>query len=341
MAHRPATALDVAKRAGVSRSAVSMVFNGHADGNVAKESQHRILAAAEELSYKPNSIAVSLRNQRTHTLGIITDEIVTSPFAGRLVSGASNAAMERGYMVLVIDSEGAPGRDVQAIEALRHRRVDGLIYATGGLQAFHPPAQLLSQPAAMANCYDPDDDVLGVVPDEVEGGYAAAKLLLDLGHREIALLGGRDNPAVPLREQGYRRAMTEFGVAQGQQVVSTGWDIDQGYHAAAAVLSGRDRPTAIVCANDRVATGVLLYAAAAGIRVPEQLSVVGYDDQQHVAANLVPSLTTIALPHAEIGAEAVTRVLDALQGRGGLKPSGPVLIPCPVVERDSTGPVPS
>lgn len=129
MAARKATALDVAKVAGVSRSAVSMVLNGNVKGNVSKEAQERIRAAAKELSYLPNPVAVSLRNQRTATLGIVTDEIVTSPFAGRLVSGATNAALARGYMILVVDTEHIPGRDELAIDALQHRRVDGLIFA--------------------------------------------------------------------------------------------------------------------------------------------------------------------------------------------------------------------
>lgn len=340
MAARRATALDVAKLAGVSRSAVSMVLNGNANGNVAKESQERIRVAAKELNYLPNPVAVSLRNQRTSTLGIITDEIVTSPFAGRLVSGASNAAIARGHMVLVIDTERIPERDKLAIESLQHRRVDGLIYATGGLRSLTVPQQLLTQPAALANCFDPLNQLMSVVPSEVEGGRSAAELLLRLGHQRIALLGGDDDDAAPLREQGYREAMEAAGLArEKQRVVVTGWDINQGYRAAQTVLAAPDRPTAILCANDRVATGVLLLAAAAGIKVPGDLSVIGYDDQQYVAANLVPALTTVALPHAEIGALAVNHVLDALDNRAS-PPPGQVLVPCPLIERASTGPVP-
>lgn len=339
MATRKATALDVAKVAGVSRSAVSMVLNGNIKGNVSKEAQERIRAAAKELNYLPNPVAVSLRNQRTSTLGIVTDEIVTSPFAGRLVSGATNAALARGYMVLVVDTEHIPGRDELAIDALQHRRVDGLIHATGGLKPYSAPERFRSQPAALANCFDPEDRLPGVVPDEVTGSRRATELLLQLGHRRIALLGGDDQDAALLREQGYRQAMNRAGLHAGEQrVVVTGWHIDQGYRAAESVLGAPEPPTAILAANDRVATGILLYAAAAGITVPGELSVIGYDDQQYVAANLIPALTTVALPHAEIGAIAVGRVLDEIEGKG--RRSERVLVPCPLITRQSTAPAP-
>ena len=139
--------------------------------------------------------------------------------------------------------------------------------------------------------------------------------------------------------------MDEAGLGREQQHVhTTGWDIDEGYRAAASVLGGRDRPTAIVCSNDRVATGVLLYAAAAGLRVPQDLSVVGYDDQQNLAADLVPALTTVALPHAEIGAAATSMLLDAVEG---ITPAaentgaGTLLMPCRIIPRASTATVPA
>jgi LacI family transcriptional regulator len=110
------------------------------------------------------------------------------------------------------------------------------------------------------------------------------------------------------------------------------------------VLGGRDRPTAIICSNDRVATGVLLYAAAAGLRIPQDLSVVGYDDQQNLAANLVPALTTVALPHAEIGAAAMSLLLDAVEGKApaaGSTEAGTVHMPCRIIPRSSTATVPA
>ncbi|WP_427175214.1 LacI family DNA-binding transcriptional regulator [Arthrobacter sp. 92] len=342
MAVRDVTSLDVARLAGVSRTAVSLVLNGHADGNVAIGSQEKILAAAKKLGYKPNSIAVSLRNQRTSTLGIVTDQIVSSPFAGRVISGASGAALERGYVVLVIDTDQLPERDPEAIETLQQRRVDGLIYAAGSLHELDVPDQLLAQPAALANCFDSQQRLMAVVPDEFDGSRSATELLLGLGHRRIVLLQGGKGDATPLREQGYRSAMDRAGLKwRAQKVVPCGWNIDGGYRAAEAVLTGTERPTAILCSNDRSATGVLLFAASAGIRVPEQLSVVGYDDQEFVAANLVPALTTVALPHAEIGAETAKRLIDIIERRSTSTRPEKVLMKCPLVIRKSSGPAPA
>ena len=346
MAKRKATALDVAKRAGVSRSAVSLVLNGRAQGNVTAERQERVLRAAAELDYTPNSVAVSLRNQQTSTIGIITDDIVTSPFAGQLISGASRAALARGYMVLVVDSEHDASRESTAAQQLAHRQVDGIMYATGSLRDVSTPPTMRTLPAVLANCTDAASPLRSVIPAEVDGGRAAAQLLLDLGHRRITLLTGTlSSPAAPQREQGYREAMEAAGLGRGQQRVHpTGWNIDDGHRAASAVLGGKDRPTAIICSNDRVATGVLLYAAAAGLRVPQDLSVVGYDDQQYVAANLVPALTTVALPHAEIGATAMSMLLDEVEGKAPAEETDggeTILVPCRIIHRDSTGTPPS
>ncbi|MGP4032800.1 LacI family DNA-binding transcriptional regulator [Pseudarthrobacter sp. 1C304] len=346
MVNRKATALDVAQRAGVSRSAVSLVLNGRANGNVTAERQERVLRAAAELNYTPNSIALSLRNQQTSTIGIITDDIVTSPFAGRLISGASRTALARGYMVLVVDTEHDAARESAAAQQLVHRQVDGIMYATGSLREITAPPGMLTLPAILANCTDAGSQLQSVIPAEVDGGRAAAQLLIDLGHRHITLLTGTlSSPAAPQREQGYREAMNEAGLGPEQQHVhTTGWDIDEGYRAASSVLGGRDRPTAIICSNDRVATGVLLYAAAAGLRVPQDLSVVGYDDQQNLAANLVPALTTVALPHAEIGAAAMSLLLDAVEGKAPAAEqpaAGNLLMPCRIIPRASTAAVPA
>ncbi|MFJ6155858.1 LacI family DNA-binding transcriptional regulator [Pseudarthrobacter sp. NPDC092184] len=346
MVKRKATALDVARRAGVSRSAVSLVLNGRATGNVTAERQERVLRAAAELDYTPNSVAVSLRNQQTSTIGIITDDIVTSPFAGRLISGASRTALARGYMVLVVDTEHDKSRESAAAQQLVHRQVDGIMYAAGSLREITAPPAMLTLPAILANCTDADSGLQSVIPAEVEGGRAAAQLLIDLGHRRITLLTGTlSSPAAPQRELGYREAMEAAGLGRDQQHVhATGWDIDEGYRAASSVLGGSNPPTAIVCSNDRVATGVLLYAAAAGLRVPTDLSVVGYDDQQNLAANLVPALTTVALPHAEIGAAAMSMLLDAVEGKTAAtedKEEGTLHVPCRVIPRASTAAVPA
>jgi LacI family transcriptional regulator len=348
-------AADVAKRAGVSRTAVSFVLNNNDSGNIAIATRERILAAAAELGYQPNRVAQSLRRQRTHVIGLVTDAIASSPFAGRLLGGAVERATRDGYVVVVFDSQDHPEREQAAADELANRQVDGLIYATMGLRdlASLPTTRL---PMVLANCHMDGDTYRAVVPDDRGGGKAAAEHLLRLGHRRITMLTGpgisarrshrAGNISGPLRSHGFRAAMRSAGVAAADSpVVSAGWDIDHGYHGAMQVLAGpggralpaANRPTAIFAVTDRVATGVLLAAAHLGLDVPGDLSLVGFDDQEALAANVVPALTTLALPHAVMGERAVELLLDTLADR--VDPQAPrrLYLPCPVVSRDSAG----
>ncbi|MGA8791075.1 MAG: LacI family DNA-binding transcriptional regulator, partial [Paenarthrobacter sp.] len=347
--NRKATALDVAKLAGVSRSAVSLVLNGRGDGNVAKESQDRIRAAALELNYSPNAIALSLRNQRSRVIGILSDEVVVSPFDGNIIGGADDIARSRGFVTVVMDTERDSARDAGAIETLLDRQVDGLMYVTVGLKPIDVPQGMLRVPSVLANCYDalPQPQLHHVIPDEVTGGREAAEHLLQLGHRDIALLAGdEDSPAAPLRVQGYRDAHAAANVPlQGDRIFMAGWDIDAGYRGAMKLLDGvspADRPTAIMCANDRLAVGVTLAAARLGLSVPGDLSVMGYDDETRIADTMVPALTTMALPLREIGRAAMTTLLDAIEGTDttGKGTTVETMVPCRLVIRESTGPAP-
>ncbi|MEV7606526.1 LacI family DNA-binding transcriptional regulator [Paenarthrobacter sp. NPDC089322] len=348
--NRKATALDVAKRAGVSRSAVSLVLNGRGDGNVAKESQDRIRLAAQELNYSPNAIALSLRNQRSRVIGIVSDEVVVSPFDGNIIGGADDVARSRGFVTVVMDTERDAARDASAIETLLDRQVDGLMYVTVGLKPLDVPHGMLRVPSVLANCYDssPEPQLHHVIPDEITGGREAAEHLLELGHRDIALLAGAaDSPAAPLRVQGYRdaHAAAQLNVNEGR-IIMAGWDIDAGFHGAMKMLDGAspaERPTAIMCANDRLAVGVALAAARLGLHIPGDLSVMGYDDEARIADTMVPALTSMALPLREIGRAAMTTLLDTIEGRAQDDPASSVetMVPCRLVVRESTGPVPT
>ncbi|GAA2846773.1 LacI family DNA-binding transcriptional regulator [Paenarthrobacter ilicis] len=346
--NRKATALDVAKRAGVSRSAVSLVLNGRGDGNVAKESQDRIRQAAEELKYTPNAIALSLRNQRSRVIGILSDEVVVSPFDGNIIGGADDVARSRGFVTVVMDTERDTSRDASAIETLLDRQVDGLMYVTVGLKPLAVPPGMFRVPSVLANCYDehPQPQLHHVIPDEVAGGREATEHLLQLGHTDIALLAGSvESPAAPLRVQGYREAYLGAGLTVNEgRIFMAGWDIDAGFHGAMKLLDGvspADRPTAIMCANDRLAIGVTLAAARLGLSIPQDLSVMGYDNEARIADTMVPALTTMALPLREIGRAAMTTLLDAIEnGTGAEGTTMETMVPCRLVTRDSTGPVP-
>lgn len=362
--NRKATALDVAKLAGVSRSAVSLVLNGRGDGNVARESQDRIRDAAAALNYTPNAIAVSLRNRRSRVIGIVSDEVVTSPFDGNIIAGADAVARTHGFVTVVMDTESDETRDEGAVATLLDRQVDGLMYITVGLRPLHVPLNMLQVPSVLANCFDdrPGSGVPAVIPDEVRGGREAATHLLDLGHRDIAFLAGDSlTPAAPRRIQGHREAFEAVGLpVPPGRILQVGWDIDTGFHGAMKLLDGvaaAERPSAIVCANDRLAIGVVLAANRLGLSIPQDLSVMGYDNEFRIASTMVPALTTMALPLREMGAAAMTGLLRELgQVHGTESDDGSAagtdheaarrqpaetLVPGRLVVRESTGPVPA
>jgi LacI family transcriptional regulator len=333
---RKPTAQDVADRAGVARSAVSMVVNGKDAGMVAPERRQRILDAAAELGYTPNSVARSLRNRRTHTIGLVTDQIASSAFGGQLIRAATDIAMEAGYLLLTVDIHGDNAREAPAYQALLHREVDALMFGALSLRSYAPPAAMRERPAMLANCFDPSGAIPGVIADEVEGGRRAAQLLLDAGHRDVVVLGGQPPlVAMPRRLAGIAAAFEAVGApAPGVVPGGEGWEIASGVAAATAALTGDHRPTGLLCANDRVAVGAMLAAARLGLDVPRDLSIVGYDDDENVAGQLVPALTTVRLPHHEIGAVAMRALIANLE-HGDPLPVADQLLPCEPVVRDS------
>ncbi len=341
---RKATSQDVADLAGVSRSAVSLVLNGHGAGNIAPDKQAVIIEAARQLNYTPNAVALSLRSRRSATIGVVTDAIATSAFGGLLLQGAADAAVAEGYLLLVIDTQQDLEREGRAYETLQNRQVDGFLFAAKSLRPYDVPPALRGAPSALANCYAPDDSMMAFIPDEVMGGRSVTQHLIDAGHRDIVMLTGTgDVVASGLREQGFAEAMTSAGLAAAPPITA-GWEIDKGYAGAMHVLTAnRARPTAIVCANDRSAIGVMLAAAQLGLSVPGDLSVVGYDDDENVAPWLVPALTTVRLPHREMGERAMRAVLAGAQDETPAALAEPIrtprtLLACPLVVRESVAP---
>lgn len=203
------------------------------------------------------------------------------------------------------------------------------------LRPYAPPDVMQASPAILANCFDPDNRVSGVVADELAGGCSAAQLLIDHGHREIVMLAGTpDVEATHLRVAGFQQAMTRAGLPITEPLTA-GWEIDKGYRAAMHVLNGPDRPTGVICANDRMAVGVVLAAGRLGLSVPRDLSVVGYDDDENVAPTMVPALSTVGVAHQAIGEQAMRLLLGQLEGESGHEKASRILVPCPLVIRDS------
>ncbi|WP_281893516.1 LacI family DNA-binding transcriptional regulator [Phytohabitans aurantiacus] len=328
----------VAEAAGVSVTTVSLVLNNVASARVGADTRQRIHEAAERLGYVPNEVARQLRAQRTNTLGLLGDEVTTTPFAGRMVLGAQEAASKHGWLLMLLNTGLDPELERKEISALLQSRVDGVLYTTMYHRVVRVPDQLRTVPTVVLDAEDDSANLPSVVPDEEGGAYLATKELLDHGHRRIGFVNSNlDIPATSGRLAGYQKALRQADVPfDPRLVVSTHPVSREGYAAASELLSRRERPSALFCFNDRVAMGAYQAASALGLRIPADLSVVGFDDQEEISEGLLPGLTTVALPHYAMGAWAV----DALIARI-LDPNAPVeraVLPCPLVRRESVAP---
>jgi LacI family transcriptional regulator len=320
---------DVARYVGLSRSTVSFVINDRTDIRIAQETKRRVWEAVAELGYRPHAAARALASSRTNLLGLVTD-IAGSPFGGGIIAGAQKAAWERGQVLLIVSLDSDASADAAMLEMLLERRIEGLIYATAGHVTVSLPASATEVPVVLVHCEDVDGRYPSIIPDEEHGGYTATRRLIGGGHRRIALIN-LDAPIPSAgRRSGYERALREAGIAiDPVLIVSGSADAGAGFELARQMLRVTDPPSALFCGTDRMAMGAFDAIREAGLRIPEDVAVVGYDDQEIVAAYLRPSLTTVALPFEEMGAAAV----EALNG--DLKAFGGSIVRGSLVERES------
>ena len=329
---------DVAKAAGVSPATVSLVLND-AESRISDETKERVRRVADEVGYSPNPIARSLRTRVTGTIGLVSDRIATTPFAGRMLAGAQEVARENGRLVILVDTDGHPEIESDAISTLVNHRVDGMVYASMYHRVMPAPAGLPAG-TVFLDCRPEGGGYPAVVPDDYAGGRAATQELVDAGHTRVAYIddGDADRPvAAQLRLQGYIDVLTEAGIEPDASLHVFAETSAAGGQLAIAELMALpedERPTGIFAFNDRIAAGVVMWAHRRGIRIPEDLSIVGYDDQQLVAAELDPPLTTVSLPHAAMGRWA----MEVALGLREADTESPHLMDCPIVRRASVGP---
>lgn len=331
---------DVAAAAGLSSATVSLILNGMSD-RFPPATIVRVRETAEALGYTPNVAARSLRTNVTHTLGVLTDNILTTSSGYPMIQGMQDAAWERDFLMLFIGVDSDPDRRAKAIAELQARQVDGLLVGA----MYHRSVDVGPLPEGLPtvgyNAVVPG--VACFVPDDRGVGIQATQLLVDHGHRRIVHLTEfpTDGLARELRIQGFEKVLREAGVTEARvhrlATESRTAPSDVAERAALKILSGPEPPTAILAFTDLFAVGVYRAARQLGVRIPEDLSVVGIDNRAHVAEELRPGLTTLALPHYEIGKLAADRVLDALES-GDPIPQETVLVPFTMVERDSVAP---
>jgi LacI family transcriptional regulator len=341
------TLADVARKAGVSQTAASFVLTGRKDMRISVHAEERVLRAAAETGYRPNIVSQSLRTGTTHTIGFVSDSVATTRFAGDFIKGALEAARARGNLLLIAETGGDPELERQLIETMIDRQVDGIVLASMYTRKVSVPKAFATTPAVLLNALpDRPSIVSSVVPNEAEAGVNAARTLLEAGHREgVYLIGGgprskqmpRGSLAATERYRGIKKAFVDAGATIAGAVESSDWEPENGYQALRRLLDERVAPRALICFNDRLAMGAYQGLQEAGLRIPDDVSVVSFDDDP-LAAWVRPMLTTVALPHYELGQTA----LDVLFGedeRPEVKTAARVhRITMPLRTRDSVRP---
>ncbi|HEV8340569.1 MAG TPA: LacI family DNA-binding transcriptional regulator [bacterium] len=332
------TVRDVARRAGVSPSTVSRILTGITP--VSPEKRQRVERAIRRLGYRPNALARGLKQRRSYSIGLLIPDI-TNPYFAEAAKGVEEAAQRGGFAVLLCDSENDLGREARYLEVLRERQVDGLIFVTAG-----DGAGLLrswqGRPLVVMDREVPGLAADSVSTDNARGAYDITRVLLERGHRHVAFLAGPQTLApARLRLRGYRRALREFKIPIRPDLIhNAGFTVEGGRTAMQAVLRSSLRPTAVVASSDVMALGAVQAIEDAGLRVPADISVVGFDDIP-VAALVRPPLTTVAQPVRQMG-EAAVRLLLEQFAEGGRAP-GPrrILLQPRVIIRESVGAAPA
>lgn len=340
---KPVTLKELAEHVGLSPTTVSVVLNrAPLADSIPQRTQDLVFAAAEELRYRPNHLARSLRSRRTHTLGVLVPELA-EPYAAGVMSGLDSNLLEAGYFSLIAGHQGEPYLIEEYLELLRSRRVDGLVVLATALE--RPPGL----PTVAVSGHQPVEGVTNVVLDHDRAAELALSHLAGLGHRRIALFKGQERSAdTDARWRSILSTADALGLEIDEQLVfqlqedpsgqvsRTEETYREGYEYGRRLLA-RGGFTALFAFNDVSAIGAMRAFLDAGLRIPEDVSVVGFDDIQS-AAFQNPSLTTVRQPLREMGAIAARTLLERLAG--GTRPET-VMVEPELVVRGSTGPSPA
>lgn len=325
--------MDVASRAGVSQATVSLVLNGTPGVRLSDATRERVRLAADELGYK-----LVRRGQRRapadqNLIAFIADEIATDPWMSIAFDGAREKALEYGLTVCLNATRGDPDAEAMILNQMG-QKLAGIIYGTTLTRRMDPPEALFQHRTVLLNCYDAKRKLPSVLPGELVGGRVATERLIQAGRKRIALINGQEGlDASRDRLKGYRQALSSNDLQFDTTLVRPGnWEPSTGYDGTRALMALDKPPDAIFCANDMMAVGCLDALKELGLRVPEDVSVIGFDDRE-IAQFTRPPLTTLVLPHYEMGEIAAELLIDAASGLQ----AGPtqIKVECPLVERES------
>lgn len=334
--HRRVTARDVAAVVGVTPATVSKALNDSPE--VSAATRDRVLDAVRRLGYRPNSVARGLRARRTHTLGLVTDDL-EGVFTTAMMRGVEEVASSKEFGVFLCNSYGSTEKERDRLETLLDKQVDGVILLSGYRvrERSGPAIALPGTPAVFLFQYTNDAPVPSILPDDEMGARIATEHLLGLGRQRIGFINGPPHyEATHDRLAGYRSALANADVRFRPELVRVGgaWYQDEGFAQMTDLLEADESLDAVVCASDHMAAGALDALHAHGRRVPDDVAVVGFDDRPF-SRHLRPPLTSVALPLYDMGRLAGERLLEAIGGEP--QEQEIVRMPCTLVVRESCG----
>lgn len=333
------TIKDVAQKAGVSIATVSLVI--HNNKRISNVTRNRVLKAIKELNYHPSRSAKELVTKTTGNIGfVLTDDhfLKTEPFYTMIFLGTEFVTRGNEYYVLLATIKRDFGEDDELPRFILERSVDGVIIAGKVPSTFLEKLSKYDIPLVFVDYYPPSGDYCVVMIDNIAGGYTATKHLIDLGHKEIAFIGADiTHPSISGRLTGYKQALEESSITVKQENILTDENYpgrQNGYNAAKRLFEMNKEVTAIFACNDAMAIGIMQYCADNRINIPNDISLVGFDD---VEADLLlnPPLTTIRVPKVELGIEAMNVMVSLLSDKTNFR-TKKILVPVELIVRGST-----
>jgi LacI family transcriptional regulator, repressor for deo operon, udp, cdd, tsx, nupC, and nupG len=327
-----ATIADVAKRAGLSRATVSRVLNNHP--NVTEDKKRLVREAMESLKYVPNTTAQRLRNQRTDTIAILVP-VLTNPFFAYLLEAMDMVATKNHLQLLICQTRYSKQKEMDFLELLRTKQVDGLILTSYENEWKQIEPFSAFGPMVLCNEYERNTKVPIIRMDQFEASYIGTRHLIEQGHVRIACTCGDKSNLARDRQAGYRKAFADYGLLVKEEwIFSNVFDIEDGKRAFRSIMNLSQPPTAVFTGSDQVAVGMIMAAKAIGKNVPNDIAVIGFDDQP-IARVVEPTLTTIRQPIEELGKTAMEVMIDSIAFKKDINYQE-ILLPYDLVIRDST-----
>lgn len=308
------TITDVAKRAGVSITTVSRYVNGKVTGNMNEETKRKIDEAIRELNYEPNSIARSLKSKETKTIGLVVPDIV-NPFFPLMVRGVEDYLRNNGYSVFLCNTDQQSEEELAYLKLLQARKVDGIVLVGVDLPSDVILEYITDTPVVCLERHENTAEFDVIYSDNYQGAYDATKYLIDLGAKDIIHISGRENSKVAkLRQQAFIQCLADHNIASDSTVLNGNFRLEDGYQLTMEIIEQRKNiPDAIFYANDFMAFGGIRALHEKEIRIPQDISIIGYDDII-VTSLITPTLTTVRQPVYEMGENAAELLLKRIQG---------------------------